>query len=242
MCLHIEHFLYDSLPSLMPCNKNSMRWGINEVTGQFMELHSLRCIENNKGRLYLGRCNDDQKPRSQKWKFEYHSPMLVNSTNSPRLTPSVMLEWHRNLSIYAIPFPPLPPIIQRANTIEPPIDEEDNTRTTPKPTTSTTTTTTPKPTTSTTTTTTPKPTTSTTTTTTPKPTTSTTTTTTPKPTTSTTTTTTPKPTTTDYANYDNYAEAHYVKYNYNDAETNYVYYVYNNADAHYINYDYDDYT
>ncbi|EFX61473.1 hypothetical protein DAPPUDRAFT_121776 [Daphnia pulex] len=136
MCLHIDHFLYDSLPSLMPCNKNSMRWGINEVTGQFMELHSLRCIENNKGRLYLGRCNDDQKPRSQKWKFEYHSPMLVNSTDSPRLTPSVMLEWHRNLSIYAIPFPPLPPIIQRANTIEPPIDEEDNTTTTPTSTTS----------------------------------------------------------------------------------------------------------
>jgi hypothetical protein len=113
MCLHIDHFLHGSLPSLKPCNKNSMRWGINELTGQFMELHSLRCIENLKGRLYLGRCNDDQKPRSQKWKFEYHSPMLVNSTDSPRLTPSVMLEWHRNFSIYAMPFPPLTPIIQQ---------------------------------------------------------------------------------------------------------------------------------
>jgi hypothetical protein len=53
MCLHIDHFLHNSLPSLKPCNKNSMRWGINELTGQFMELHSFRCIENNKGRLQL---------------------------------------------------------------------------------------------------------------------------------------------------------------------------------------------
>ncbi|EFX64632.1 hypothetical protein DAPPUDRAFT_118008 [Daphnia pulex] len=183
-----------TVATLIDCNNNSMRWGINELTGQFMELHSLQCIENNKGRLQLGLCNDDQKPRSQKWKFEYHSPMLMNSTASPRLTPSVILEWHRNLSVYEIPFPPLPPIIQRANTIETPIDEPDTTTTTPKTTTSTTTTT-PKPSTSTTTTTTtPKPTTSTTTTT-PTPTTSTTMTT-PKPTTSTsTTTTTPRPTT-----------------------------------------------
>jgi hypothetical protein len=35
MCLHIDHFLHGSLPSLKPCNKNSMRWGINELTGQF---------------------------------------------------------------------------------------------------------------------------------------------------------------------------------------------------------------
>jgi hypothetical protein len=38
MCLHIDHFLHDSLPSLIPCNKNSMRWGINELTGQFMDI------------------------------------------------------------------------------------------------------------------------------------------------------------------------------------------------------------
>jgi hypothetical protein len=110
MCLHIDNFKHTSLPTLMPCNKNSMRWGINELTGQFMELNSLLCIENDKGRLNLGLCNKDQKPRNQKWKFEYHSPMLVNLTDSPHLTPSVILELYRNLSFYAILFPPMPPI------------------------------------------------------------------------------------------------------------------------------------
>ncbi|EFX64450.1 hypothetical protein DAPPUDRAFT_118161 [Daphnia pulex] len=142
MCLNIA----GSTSTLIDCNENSLRWGINELTGQFMELHSLLCIENNKGQLKLGHCNDDQKPRNQEWKFEYHSPMLVNSTASPCLTPSVILEWHRNLSIYAIPFPPLPPIIQRANTIETPIDEPDTTTKTTAAS-SKTTTTTPKPTT-----------------------------------------------------------------------------------------------
>jgi hypothetical protein len=40
--------------SLIDCNNNSMRWGINEVTGPFMQLKALKCIENDKGRLKLG--------------------------------------------------------------------------------------------------------------------------------------------------------------------------------------------
>jgi hypothetical protein len=138
MCLNIV----DYTATLIDCNNNSMRWGINELTGQFMELQALRCIENDKGRIKLGFCNQDQKPRSQKWKFEYHSPMLVNSTYSPRITPSLILQWHRNFTVFGIPFPPLPPIIQRANIVETRIDDHTDkmteTTTTTKATTTTT--------------------------------------------------------------------------------------------------------
>jgi hypothetical protein len=95
---------------------NSMRWGINALTGQMMELQSVKCIENKKGRLYLGYWNDDQKQRNQKWKFEFHNPMLINSTDTPRMAASAILQWHRNFSIHNIPFPPLPPIIQHPDT------------------------------------------------------------------------------------------------------------------------------
>jgi hypothetical protein len=87
-----------------------------------MELKALY-IENDKVRLKLRFCNNDQKPRNQKWKFEYHNSMQINSRESPRLTPSVILQWHRNLTVFGIPLPSLPPIIQRANTVETLIDE-----------------------------------------------------------------------------------------------------------------------
>ena len=119
-CLHVS----DTRATLENCNENSMRWGFNELTGQFMELHSIGCLGNYNGKIQLGLCNDDQKPRNQKWKFEYHSPMLVNSTDAPRLTPAIILQWHRNFSIHDMPFPPLPKIIERLNTIET-IDESN---------------------------------------------------------------------------------------------------------------------
>ncbi|EFX66897.1 hypothetical protein DAPPUDRAFT_115919 [Daphnia pulex] len=156
---------------------------------------------------------------------------------------------HRNLSIYAIPFPPLPPIIQRANTVKTPKEEPDTT--TSNAATSTTTTvptTTPQPTTTTTSTTTPKPTTPTTTTTT--------------TTSTTTTTTTQKPTTSIHYVYNDDTKADYV-YNNDDAKAEYVHndydydanaiyvhiddkadaiYVYNDdgAEANYVNYANDD--
>ena len=57
-CLKIE-----SLAILEKCNENSMRWGMNEITGQIMELQSIKCSENRKRSPVLGSCNNDQRPR-----------------------------------------------------------------------------------------------------------------------------------------------------------------------------------
>jgi hypothetical protein len=112
-CLRID----EKTAILEQCNSKSMRWGANEITGQLMEVNSIKCIEFRKGKLRLGLCNDNQKPRHQKWKFEAYNPNLINSTEHPRLTPSRILEWHKNYSIHDLPFPTMPPIIQNQNNI-----------------------------------------------------------------------------------------------------------------------------
>ena len=111
MCLKIDA----GTATLEKCSENSIRWGTNKLTGQIMEVRTIKCIENNKGKLQLGLCSNDQKPRNQKWKFEFHNPMPFKSTDTPKITPDIILQWHRSFSIHNIPIPPLPTVIQRPN-------------------------------------------------------------------------------------------------------------------------------
>ncbi|EFX62651.1 hypothetical protein DAPPUDRAFT_336651 [Daphnia pulex] len=45
---------------LKQCYPDSMRWGANEITGQLMDVNSIKCIEFHQGKLRLGLCNDDR--------------------------------------------------------------------------------------------------------------------------------------------------------------------------------------
>ncbi|EFX80245.1 hypothetical protein DAPPUDRAFT_103708 [Daphnia pulex] len=121
---------------LEQCNPESMRWGANEITGQLMDVNSIKCIEFQQGKLRLGLCNDDQKPRHQKWKFEAYNPNLINSEEHPSLIPSRILEWHKNFSIHDMPFPTMPPIFQNRNNMSL-IEDETIPETTPVPDTTT---------------------------------------------------------------------------------------------------------
>jgi hypothetical protein len=97
-----------------------------------MDVNSIKCIEFHQGKLRLGLCNDDQKPRHQKWKFEAYNPNLINSKEHPSLIPSRILEWHKNYSIHDMPFPTMPPIVQNRNNIS--LDEDETiAETTPVP-------------------------------------------------------------------------------------------------------------
>jgi hypothetical protein len=82
-----------------------------------MEIRSIKCLEKHdagyRWQLRLGPCNADQESKHQKWKFEFYNPHYTNSTKLTRLTPITILDWHRNYSIYDIPFPPYPDIIRR---------------------------------------------------------------------------------------------------------------------------------
>ncbi len=93
------------------------------MTGQIIELHTVKCIENIRGKIRLGMCNNDQRRRNQKWKFVFHNTILINSADTPWLTAPVILQWHRNFSIHDMPFPPLPTIIQHPDTTIMPIAE-----------------------------------------------------------------------------------------------------------------------
>jgi hypothetical protein len=94
-----------------------MRWGLNDMTKQIMEVQSIKCLEKHDAghqwQLRLGPCNADQESKHQTWKFEFYNPHYTNSTKLTRLTQITILDWHRNYSIYDIPFPPYPDIIQR---------------------------------------------------------------------------------------------------------------------------------
>ena len=74
----------------------------------------------------VGPCNADQESKHQKWKFEFYNPHYTNdSTKLTKLTPITILDWHRNYSIYDIPFPPFPDIVLRKwNTQYDTLDEE----------------------------------------------------------------------------------------------------------------------
>ena len=112
-CLRVN----DEKAFLESCNSDSMRWGFNDMTRQIMEIQSIKCLEKHdaghKWQLRLGPCNADQESKHQKWKFEFYNPHYTNSTKLTRLTPITILDWHRNYSIYDIPFPPYPDIIRR---------------------------------------------------------------------------------------------------------------------------------
>jgi hypothetical protein len=112
-CLRVN----DEKAFLEPCNSESMRWGFNDMTRQIMDVQSIKCLEkHNAGhqwQLRLGPCNADQESKHQKWKFEFYNQHYTNSTKLTRLTPITILNWNRNYSIYDIPFPPYPGIIQR---------------------------------------------------------------------------------------------------------------------------------
>jgi hypothetical protein len=94
-----------------------MRWGFDDMTRQIMEVQSIKCLEKrdagHQWQLRLGPCNADQESKHQKWKFEFYNPHYTNSTKLTRLTPITILNWHRNYSIYDIPFPPSPDIIRK---------------------------------------------------------------------------------------------------------------------------------
>ena len=111
-CLRVN----DKKAFLEPCNSDSMRWGLNDMTRQIMEVQSIKCLEKHDAghqwQLRLGPCNADQESKHQKWK-EFYDPHYTNSTKLTRLTPMTILDWHRNYSIYDIPFPPSPEIILR---------------------------------------------------------------------------------------------------------------------------------
>ena len=112
-CLRVN----DKKAFLEPCNSDSMRWGLNDMTRQIMEVQTIKCLEKHdaghKWQLRLGPCNAEQESKHQKWKFEFYNPHYTNSTKLTRLMPITILDWHRNYSIYDIPFPPYPDIIRR---------------------------------------------------------------------------------------------------------------------------------
>lgn len=87
-------------------------------TLQYLQSWVSQCLENAKDKLRLGLCNNDQKPRNQKLKFEYYNPVLKNSTETPQITASTIFQWHRNFSIHDVLFSPLPSIIGHPETVD----------------------------------------------------------------------------------------------------------------------------
>ena len=97
-----------------------MRFGINTGTGQIVETKLTKCLTDERGNLQLGYCNEDQKPRRQKWKITNYNPNQA----SKRITPKDISSWHTNSQTHGTPLPPHPDIIFRPEILPHPITKQ----------------------------------------------------------------------------------------------------------------------